>query len=251
MNIPQAPWKRVVLHAHSTWSYDGHWPLERIARFYGALGVDAVMMSEHDTGFDPDSFAIYRAKCAAASTRRCTLIPGIEYSSPDNDIHILTWGLTQFLTEHRPVAETLNHVAKAGGVAIFAHPVRRDAWQKFDPDWVPLLSGIELWNRKSDGIAPGHRAQELLAQTGLPATVGQDFHKLRHAYPLTHKVRVNPATDLETALVDALRTGQTRPEAFRRPLLDADGRLKPGLHPALERVRQSLRDLVRGKKKHR
>ena len=69
---------KVVLHAHSTWSYDGQWELPRIARLYGALGVDAVMMTEHDTGFDPESFAAYRAACEAASTRRCRLIPGIE-----------------------------------------------------------------------------------------------------------------------------------------------------------------------------
>ena len=44
---------RVVLHCHSTWSHDGHWPLERIARLFGRLGIGAVMMTEHDTGFDP------------------------------------------------------------------------------------------------------------------------------------------------------------------------------------------------------
>lgn len=53
---------KTVLHAHSTWSYDGHWSLARIARTYGALGVRAVMMTEHDTGFDPGRFAEYRMK---------------------------------------------------------------------------------------------------------------------------------------------------------------------------------------------
>ena len=98
---------RAVLHAHSSWSYDGHWPLPEIARLYGRFGIRAVMMTEHDSGFDPASFQAYRAACAEASTSRCTLIPGIEYSSPDNDIHILTWGLQEFLAEHRPVMETL------------------------------------------------------------------------------------------------------------------------------------------------
>ena len=237
---------RVVLHAHSTWSYDGRWALPRIARAYGALGVDAVMMTEHDTGFAPDRFAEYRAACAAASTRRCTLIPGIEYSSPDNRIHILTWGLSAFVTEHAPVSETLLAVQEAGGAAIFAHPVRRDAWAAFDPAWVPHLNGIELWNRKSDGIAPGREAARLIAETGLPATVGQDFHRLRHMYPLTMRVD-RPTGDLEAGLVAALRAGRMRPEAFRRPLLDGDT-LRPGPHDWLERRRVALRDLVRGKR---
>lgn len=238
---------RAVLHAHSTWSYDGHWELARIARIYGALGIDSVMMTEHDTGFDPGRFTEYRAACAAASTRRCTLIPGIEYSSPDNDVHILTWGLERFLAEHRPVSETIKAVSEAGGAAIFAHPVRRRAFAAFDPAWVAHLSGIELWNRKSDGVTWGREAARLIRDTGLPATVGQDFHRLRHMYPLTMTLP-RPTGDLEAGLVAALRAGRMRPEAFRRPLLDEAGTIRPGPHDWLERRRRGLRDLVRGRR---
>ncbi|NNF71360.1 MAG: hypothetical protein HKN02_04115, partial [Rhodobacteraceae bacterium] len=190
---------RVVLHAHSTWSYDGVWGLPAIARLYGALGVRAVMMTEHDTGFDPARFGEYRAACAAASTARCTLIPGIEYSSPDNAVHILTWGLNDFLAEHRPVLETLQAVREKGGVAVFAHPARRNARSFFKDDWVPYLAGIELWNRKTDGVTVGAEALDLIRKTGLPATVGQDFHILRHLYPLTMTAHVTG--DLEPELV--------------------------------------------------
>ena len=61
----------VVLHAHSVWSYDGRWTLSQIADFFGARGVDAVMMSEHDTEFDPQRFGEYRDACANASTSKC------------------------------------------------------------------------------------------------------------------------------------------------------------------------------------
>jgi len=232
---------KVVLHAHSTWSYDGHWTLDRIAQLFGRLGVDAVMMSEHDTGFDATQFADYRAACADASTPRCRLITGIEYSCPENDIHILTWGLDRFLAEHRPVAETLAAVAEAGGASILAHPVRREAWAKFDPAWAQMLSGIELWNRKSDGISWSARARDLIAATGLPATVGMDFHRARHLYPLTHRLDP-PAADLplEAHLVAALRAGRHRPMAFGRPLLDPDGEPRGGLHPRFERLRRSV-----------
>lgn len=240
---------RAVLHAHSTWSYDGRWSLSAIARLYGTLGVRVVMMTEHDTGFHPDSFADYRAACAAASDHRCTLIAGIEYSSPDNSIHILTWGLDRFLAEHRPVAETLASVRDLGGVAIFAHPVRRAAWRAFDPAWVPLLSGIELWNRKSDGLSWSPEALALIRDTGLPATVGQDFHHLRHLYPLTQRFELatEPQTPaaLEKALVAALAEGHTEPHVFGRPLLAHDG--PSGIHPKLEHTRRRIRDAVRGR----
>lgn len=237
---------RVVLHAHSTWSYDGSWELSRIARLYGALGVDVVMMTEHDTGFDPAQFAEYRAACVSASTRSCILVPGIEYSSPDNDIHILTWGLADFLAEHRPVAETLAEVQARGGVAIFAHPIRREAWRLFDPVWVPQLAGIELWNRKSDGLAPSREAWDLIQQTGLPPTVGQDFHRFRQLYPLTMRAEISGP--LEEGLVAALASGRMTPLAFRRPLIGSDGMPCRAVHDRAEGARQVLRDLVRGKR---
>lgn len=232
----------VVLHCHSVWSYDGHWQLSRIARVFGRLGVRAVMMTEHDTGFAPERFAEYRAACAQASTARCTLIPGIEYSCPDNDVHILTWGLQDFLAEHRPVIDTLKDVRAAGGVAIFAHPIRREAFKLFQPDWVPYLAGIELWNRKSDGITWGPEAWDLIQQTGLPATVGMDFHKPRHFYPLINRMPVQAGPTLEADLVAALANGQQQPRALGLPLL-RNGRPRHQPFAGMETLRRGLRDM--------
>lgn len=228
----------VVMHCHSTWSYDGSWSLAGIARLFGGLGHHVVMMSEHDTGFDPQSFAAYRAACAAASTGRCTLVPGIEYSSPDNDIHILCWGLDAFLAEHRPVAETLERVAAAGGVAVLAHPVRREAWRAYDDRWTPLLSGVEIWNRKSDGIAPGERAMDLAARTGLPAVAGMDFHRARQIWSLSNRVAAGGARPPEAAVVSAIGAGALCPRSFGRPLLGADGAVSEA---ALARARRHER----------
>lgn len=240
---------KVALHAHSVWSYDGHWTLPEIARTFGRLGIDAVMMTEHDTGFEPARFSEYRAACAAASTPRCTLIPGIEYSCPDNDVHLLTWGLSDFLAEHRPVMETLQGVQERGGIAVFAHPIRRDAWRLFQPDWVPYLAAIELWNRKSDGLTWGPEAAELIAQTGLPATVGMDFHRARHFYPLLNRFDLPGDKDLEAALVDALRNARQRPTALGMSLLDSEGAAKRQPHQGLEATRRrALRLLRRGKR---
>lgn len=236
---------KVALHAHSDWSYDGHWSLDRIARVFGACGIDAVMMSEHDTGFDPARFPEYRQACAEASTTRCQLIPGIEYSSPDNDIHMLCWGLSDFLAEHQPVLQTLAAVQERGGVTVFAHPIRRRAFAQFDPSWVPYLSGIELWNRKSDGLTWGWEAAALIAQTGLPATVGMDFHKARHFYPLINRFAVSDSTRLETDLVAAIGAGQQQIRALGRPVLGADGRPVSAPHERLEKMRKGGLGILR------
>lgn len=232
---------RAVMHVHSDWSYDGRWRLAEIARLYGRFGVRVVLMTEHDTGFDPQRFPDYRRACAEASSSGCRLIPGIEYSSPDNAVHILTWGLDSFLAEHRPVIETLGEVRDRGGVAVFAHPVRRDAWKRFSSGWSELLAGIEVWNRKSDGIAPGRQAADLVASAGVPATVGQDFHTRRQLYPLTMHLETRGSS--ETNVVDAIRTGRMKPMAFGRPLYDARRNLSRRPHDILERARAGVRDL--------
>lgn len=239
----------VGLHCHSLWSYDGSWTLADIAAFFGRRGYDAVMMSEHDTGFDPDRWPEFVAECAAASANGCRLFPGIEYSSPENDIHILTWGLDRFLAEHRPVSETLNRVAEEGGVAVFAHPLRRDAWKLYDPAWTPLLSGIELWNRKTDGVAPSRVAERMLAETGLPATLGIDFHVLRHFWPLSHRIEVGE--DWQADIVEAIRHGRLDMRVFGRKVLGRGGAPDVPLSRFAEGARRALKPLVRRKRKRK
>jgi hypothetical protein len=238
----------VAVHAHSEWSYDADWPLARIGRVFGRLGARAVMMTEHDTGFDAHRFADYVAECRDASTPACRIVPGIEYSSPDNDIHILTWGLDSFLGEGRETLHTLRDVAEAGGVSVFAHPRRRDVWRRFSPDWVPYLAAIEVWNRKTDGLAPCREALSLVIETGLPATVGVDFHRRQQIWPLLNRFGVGSADDPEGALVQALRAGSVEPRAFGLPVLRDDRTFAASVavHGAIEKARRGLKQVLQG-----
>lgn len=238
------PTLRIVLHAHSTWSYDGKWPLASIARLFGRLGTSAVLMTEHDTGFRSDEFARYREECAKASTAACTLIPGIEYSSPDNDVHILTWGLSRFLQESMPVERILDAVKAENGIAVFAHPRRRQAWRQFQDEWTPQLDAIEVWNRKTDGLAPNGQALEIHRRTGLPGVVGIDFHTARQLYPLENRLTVAGTASLEQQILESIRNRRLTPCAFRRPLIHDEERIEdrdiPPIHHALEFGRQRL-----------
>jgi len=231
---------RVVMHAHSEWSYDASWPLERIARIMPRFGAQVVMMCEHDTGFPAERFDEYRAACAAASTENCLLIPGIEYSDQTNAVHLPTWGLTTFLGEARPTIETLRDVSAGHGASIFAHPARRDVWSLFDPAWAPFLSGLEVWNRKTDGIAPGEKAVEMLKHTGLQPVVGMDFHRRNQLWPLVNRFEIQGAAS-ETSVVAALRAGRVVPCAFGRPLIDDSGVLHQSAHQRGEQVRRFLK----------
>ena len=95
---------RVLLHNHSTWS-DGQLSLKEVARIGEKLGASAVAMSEHDFDFTPQKWKEYTEACRLESTKSCTLIPGIEYSSVDDNIHVVTVGATSYFGARRNLVE--------------------------------------------------------------------------------------------------------------------------------------------------
>ena len=146
-----------VCHVHSEWSYDGSWSLEALSAKFGRRGCRIVMMTEHDRGFTTSRLDQYRKACNQASSAEMFVLPGIEYSDATNRVHVLVWGPVPFLGEGLPTGEMLDAVHGAGGVAVLAHPSRRDAWKSFESSWADRLLGIEIWNRKYDGWAPSRQ----------------------------------------------------------------------------------------------
>jgi len=206
---------RLASHVHSDWSYDGQWTLARISAAFGRRGYDAVLMAEHDRGFDANRWAQYRTACAAVGGTGAMLIPGIEYSDPTNSVHIPVWGDIPFLGESRDTAELLADVERVGGLAVLAHPGRRDVWKQFDPSLLRFLFGVELWNRKYDGYAPSREAMSLIEQrAGIVPVVSLDFHTGRQFHPLAMMAALDGDIG-EGSICGAIRQRRLRPKAFR------------------------------------
>ena len=206
-----------VCHVHSEWSYDASWSLQALSEKFRRRGCRILMMTEHDRGFSPARFDEYREACAKASSDAILVVPGIEYSDAANHVHVLVWGPVPFLGEGLPTGEMLEAVRSAGGVAVLAHPSRRDAWKNFESSWADRLLGIEIWNRKYDGWAPSQTAPALLQATGAVPFVGLDFHTERQSFPLGMKLEV-PAAISESAVLDSLNSRRCTPVAFGLPI---------------------------------
>ena len=196
---------RAAAHVHSAWSDDASWPLSRIAATFGRLRFRLVLMSEHSRGFSAAKWQEYMQACAEASTSRVTLVPGIEYGDEDDVVHIPVWGRVPFFGEAPAISALLGDVAAAGGTAVWAHPWRRDAWRRFDPSWRQHLRGIEVWNRKYDGIAPNRRSLELANRHGAQPFVALDFHTRRQLFPLSLAVAVERGAGAALAAAEAPR----------------------------------------------
>ncbi len=235
-------------HVHSTWSYDGSWSLEALSEKFRDRGCRVLMMTEHDRGFTAQRLLEYRESCARASSDEILLVPGIEYSDAANRVHVLVWGPVPFLGEALPTTDMLERVEAAGGIAVLAHPSRKEVWKSFDPAWAPRLLGIELWNRKYDGWAPSRTASSLLKDTGAIPFVGLDFHTQRQSFPLTMMLEMEGAIS-EEKVVDCLRSYRCQPRAFGNPLIGRKVELASPVLTLAENGRRALARIARNAKK--
>ncbi len=208
---------QVACHAHSEWSYDAKWTLEALSKKFAADGYRVLMMTEHDRGFSPERLRELRAACEAVSSDSFLVVPGIEYSDAANQVHVLVWGEVPFLGEGLPTSDMLRQVKSCNGVAVWAHPSRRNAWQNFEPSWSEALLGIELWNRKYDGWAPSETAGPLLLRAGAVPFVGLDFHTAKQSFPLAMVLELNEAVS-EQAILECMRARRLHARAFGMPL---------------------------------
>ena len=203
-------------HIHSTWSYDGKWSLPDLAAEFSRRGYRVLMMTEHDRGFTEARRQEHRAACAAASTDKILVLPGIEYSDAANLVHVLVWGPVPFIGEEL-TTEMLEAVRAAKGVAVLAHPARKDVWTIFNPKWADLLLGIEVWNRKTDGWAPSRKAWQIWHGTQTLPFVGMDFHDRNQFFPLAMSLDVTAPVSEESILA-CLQNRGCRAVAFGRSI---------------------------------
>jgi hypothetical protein len=233
-----------VCHVHSSWSYDGSWLLEALSAKFRRRGCQVLMMTEHDLGFTPSRLEEYRRACTRVSSDKILVVPGIEYSDATNRVHVLVWGPVPFLGEKLPTWDMLQAVKAANGVAVFAHPSRKNAWECYDPRWVDRLLGVEVWNRKYDGWAPSETSAPLLQKAGAIPFVGLDFHTKRQSFPLAMALDIE-GNITENAVLDCLRSRRCVPRAFGAPLSpDLLRKTLPALRIA-ERSRRAAASIAR------
>ena len=243
---------RVAAHVHSVWSDDGSWTLDAIARSFIRRRYDAILMSEHDRGFDPSRWDEYQRACARVSEeQRILLVPGIEYQDGDNVVHVPVWGIdVPFLGESRPTLELLSAASDAGAVAVFAHPWRQDALARYRSEWAPHLCAVEVWNRKYDGIAPRRIAWELARREMLMPFVSLDFHTRRQFFPLAMSMDIEGSLTA-SALMAAMHAGQCRPQALGLSALRFTRGLEGLAAGALEAIRRTMAQSVRAARPNR
>lgn len=230
-------------HVHSEWSYDAEWTLKDLAAEFQSRGCEIVLMTEHDRGWDESKWQEYVGACCEASGEEILMVPGIEYSDPGNDVHVLVWGAEMFLGEGLETSDLLDRIQDTGSSAVFAHPERKRAWEIFKPEWFERMLGIEVWNRKTDGWAPSLRGIEAWRSHGVLPFASLDFHRRNQFFPLHMKLEIAEECD-KTSVFSALKARRALPLFKGQPLIPELERGGPAGARSLERLRRVLRRVI-------
>ncbi|WP_200531348.1 PHP domain-containing protein [Halorubrum sp. LN27] len=237
-------------HVHSDDSYDGHEPVELILEHAAEIGLDAVVITDHDV--------IGESKRAAEMADEYGLIgiPGVEVSTAHG--HLLAIGVERMPPRRRPYDETVAWIHEQGGVAIVPHPFQRsrhgvrernipvpgsaDGDGDGDRDGdvkanaeggeasagggerseIPEVDAIEVFNAWLFTGYRNRRARRFAAEHGYPGVAASDAHQLEYVGRAFTEVEIPDRESVEAVtaddVLDAIRNGTTRVDGRRAPI---------------------------------
>ena len=200
-------------HVHSEGSYDAHDSVELLLEQASDIGLDAIVITDHDV--------IEESRRAARLAAEYGLIgiPGVEVSTADG--HLLAIGVDTRPRPGKSLEATIDEVHELGGIAIVPHPFQWSRHGVRKRDLVPC-DAIEVYNSWLFTGYKNRRAQEYANEHGYPGVAASDAHTasmVGRAYTeLTiDGVSSKAEIDCET-IVEAFRTGATEIRGRRTPI---------------------------------
>lgn len=200
----------VELHTHSAASYDGRDSVEMLLEQAQAIGLDALAVTDHD------EFEASRRAADLAPEYDLVGIPGMEVTSAAG--HVLAIGIEDAVPAGRSFTDTLDAIHERGGVAIVPHPFqssRSGVAANITREELAEADAIEVYNSRLLTGRANRRAEEFARDHDLPMTAGSDAHIAEMVGQAV--TRVNAENASLSAILDAIRTGETSVEGKRTP----------------------------------
>lgn len=137
-----------AIHMHSVFS-DGSGKVEEIAGFADEVGLDYIMLTDHNTlrALNEGMEGWYG---------NTLLLVGCEINDKENKNHYIAFGIDEAFSTRLPAKEYVAKVKQAGGIGFIAHPHEKRKSMKEHPPYPWLewdaegFTGIEIWNHMSE-----------------------------------------------------------------------------------------------------
>lgn len=204
----------IDLHTHTRrHSWDSDLSPDELIDLSKQAGLDGVCLTEHDFFWDHDEVQ------ELSRRHNFLVLPGVEINTDDG--HMLCFGLTTYRYGMHRIPELAEHVRKANGAIVAAHPYRRQQpWHPEDPEdyraaltkaaanpaYASCWAMEELNGRGS--AAENAFSTAICKVLGLPTTAGSDAHAVKDIGRCATEF-LDHINDLE-GLVSALRGGRCR-----------------------------------------
>jgi len=204
---------RIDPHVHSHASYDGKDPVELILAHANEIGLDAVVITDHDT--------IHESLRAAELAPEYGLVgvPGVEVSTADG--HLLAVGVEEMPELRRPLGETVKEVRALGGVAIVPHPFQRTRHGVRKRN-ITDCDAIEVYNSWLFTGYRNRRARRFAMEQGYSHVGGSDAHTTKMVGRAHTEIRFDSELTrnkvTSDVIVDAIRGGATEIYGRRAPV---------------------------------
>ncbi len=205
---------RIDPHVHSRGSYDGHEPVELILEHAAEIGLDGVVITDHDR--------VEESLHAAEIAEEYGLvgIPGVEVSTSDG--HLLALGIESVPESGQPIQKTVKSVWDMGGVAVVPHPFQRSRHGVRRRN-LPDADAIEVYNSMLFTGYRNRRANVYAERFSYPKVGASDAHYLPNvgrAYtevdlpePVADPTEVDPVR-----VIERIRAGETDIHGRRTPI---------------------------------
>lgn len=203
---------RIDPHVHSEGSYDGHDPVELLLEQAAEIGLDGIVVTDHDV--------LDESLRAAELAPEYGLIgiPGVEVSTEVG--HLLAIGVDEMPPRRAPLDDTVEWVRDHGGVAVVPHPFQRSRHGVPRRHLVDC-DAVEVFNSWLFTGFRNRRARRFAAEHDYPALAASDAHSVPHVgRAFTEFVidGVGRSTLDGTTVLDAVRNGATRMRGRRQPI---------------------------------
>ncbi|WP_226480500.1 CehA/McbA family metallohydrolase [Natrinema amylolyticum] len=191
---------RIDPHVHTSASYDGTTTPAELVRAARTVGLDGVVVTDHDT-------VDGATRVADLAADDLTVIVGCEVSTADG--HLLAMGVDAAPEPDRSLEETARAVRAAGGVAVVPHPFQRSRHGARGAA-IDGVDGIEVYNAHAVTNVRNRQADRFATRHEYPRFGGSDAHRPGNVGRAATAVRLPAdAPPTPTAILEAMRAGRT------------------------------------------
>ncbi|WP_222916974.1 PHP domain-containing protein [Natrinema sp. SYSU A 869] len=191
---------RIDPHVHTSASYDGTTTPAELVRTARTIGLDGIVVTDHDT-------VDGATRVAELAPDDLAVIVGCEVSTADG--HLLAMGVDAAPEPDRPLAETARAVRATDGVTVVPHPFQRSRHGAREAA-IDSVDGIEVYNAHTVTNVRNRQADRFATRCDYPQFGGSDAHRPNNVGRAATTVQLPTDTaPTPNAILESMRAGRT------------------------------------------